>query len=76
MQHHLLDESFEAGMRLLMTALWRLKLLASVPQLGYDVDGDGEDNGAVFLRRNVIESLQVAQLRRVKEHIIRACLVC
>ena len=38
---------------------WRLPLSN---QLRYDVNGDGEDDGAVFLRRDVVEGLQVTKL--------------
>ena len=34
-------------------------------ELRHDVDGDGEDDGAVLLRRDVVEGLQVAQLKRL-----------
>ena len=33
-------------------------------QLGDDVDGDREDDRAVVLRRDAVQRLQVAQLRR------------
>ena len=32
-------------------------------QLGDDVDGHGEDDGAVVLRRDAVQGLQVSQLR-------------
>lgn len=32
-----------------------------------NVDGDGEDNGAVLLRRDVVQGLQVAQLEDSSE---------
>ena len=31
-------------------------------ELAHDVDGDGEDDGAVVLRRDAVEGLQVSQL--------------
>jgi len=36
-------------------------------QLRYDVNGNGEDDGAVFLRRDVIEGLQVTKLHDRRE---------
>ena len=32
--------------------------------LGNDIDGDGEDDGAVVLRRDAVQRLQVPQLKR------------
>ena len=54
--------------------LWKLApitLLLHLPpdELGQKVDGDGEHDGAVALRRDVVEGLQVAQLRH--ETIVR-----
>ena len=77
---HLLDERLETSaaaatsVRVAVAAVRRLT--STVHQLRYDIDRDGEDDGAILLRRNIVESLQVAQLHRVKEHIIRACLAC
>lgn len=37
-------------------------------QLRYDVNGNGEDDGAVVLRRDVVEGLQVTKLHdRIRE---------
>ena len=83
MHRHLLDESLNAATVataavMLVTLMAAVRGLTSrvVHQLRHDIDRDWEDDGAILLRRNIVESLQVAQLHRVKEHIIRACLAC
>ena len=37
--------------------------LSVVDQMRHDVDGDGEDDGAVVLGRDAVQGLKVAQLR-------------
>ena len=39
-----------------------LPLRVVLNEVGHDVDGDGEDDGAVVLGRDAVEGLQVAQL--------------
>ena len=39
-------------------------LLPAVHVRGDDVHGDGEDDGAVLLRRDVVQGLQVPQLEQ------------
>ena len=36
----------------------------AVDEVGDDVDGDGEDDGAVLLRRDVVQGLQGPQLEQ------------
>ena len=52
-------------------------LLLHLPpdELGEKVDGDGEHDGAVALRRDAVEGLQVAQLQRPgarRDHLTRS----
>jgi hypothetical protein len=40
------------------------RLVGGVNQVGDDVDGNGEDDGAVVLGRDAVECLEVAELKR------------
>ena len=36
----------------------------------HDINGDGEDDGAVVLCRNAVQGLQIAQLSRKKDDLL------
>ena len=57
--------------------LLELKDLLVVHEVGDDVDGDGEDNGAVVLGWDTVESLEVSQLKKKYWFIIvkHICLI-